>query len=663
MARIRQLRRDDGEVVPFRERRLSDSLHAALRTAGTDDRALADELTSVVVLFLDKYHEAEVPHARDIEEMVIRVLRETGHTPAALAYEAQEKRRRRLESELVVRSDEGETEATEEPFDRQLLAARIAKSREVPESLADEIVTAVEARIVRLELRSVGVRLLEALVDEEMVERGLLAGKRAERRFSIDAHAVAAALRGEGEGRLERRLAAEILRGFALSEIHGADVAQAHRAARIHVFGLDSPLELERLVLTTPLLGLGGTKLSLAAKLLRLRPLVEVVRQEVRAELLFPDLLSWLSAEPEARPDPAAAIELLISALEMRDAYGQPTGPRHLLWLPLSEASAQDPVLGAAADRLLSGHGKLSSVEAVLALEPGQPLRPDPLLEAWIDRASERPHSRIVVRRPGDAPLVPVPAEAPHPLRTSLGGVALNLPLLASDPRVIDIATLTERLEGTLRLAGRAWAERFWLQRSGPKQGIHAVSVALGGPGHVQIHAEGQEVDIELWGLPLALDLIEARGGLRPFERLAAVLRLLSYIDYVAMDDHGGVRFRVRLGSLQDRGVRRRFLDATAEAAAREGDRVLQTLLRRDEEPKTMIPISVPLLSKRNQALLEAPFVERLAEGLALPLSALGEGDRAHLLARLAKETRVSQISLLPHAPEDALFEVQEEMF
>ena len=86
MRRIGLVRRRDGETVPFEQARIVQTIQRALLAAGIEDGILADEIGAVVSLFLEKTYFDEIPSVVEVEDMVEKVLMETGHAAAAKAF-------------------------------------------------------------------------------------------------------------------------------------------------------------------------------------------------------------------------------------------------------------------------------------------------------------------------------------------------------------------------------------------------------------------------------------------------------------------------------------------------------------------------------------------------------------------------------------------------
>jgi len=101
--RITQIRKRDGRVMPFEKPKIADAIFKAAQAVGGEDRFLAEELASAVTDYLNRHFEAEVPGIEDIQDMVEKVLIETGHAKTAKAYILYRDRRAQTRREMTVR--------------------------------------------------------------------------------------------------------------------------------------------------------------------------------------------------------------------------------------------------------------------------------------------------------------------------------------------------------------------------------------------------------------------------------------------------------------------------------------------------------------------------------------------------------------------------------
>src|SRR5438270_4244131 len=76
----------DGRLVPFEADKISRALFAAAEGLGRPDAFLARELADGVVHFLAAESEGKAPTTEEIEEVVVKVVRELGHPALAEAF-------------------------------------------------------------------------------------------------------------------------------------------------------------------------------------------------------------------------------------------------------------------------------------------------------------------------------------------------------------------------------------------------------------------------------------------------------------------------------------------------------------------------------------------------------------------------------------------------
>ena len=676
MGRIRQVRKEDGTLEPFRERKIADAIHQSLVAIGQSDRPLADELAGVVALFLEKYHGDTVPSLSDVDQMSCRVLEETGHSAAARRFEELKRERGRLAEEVTVRSLPGrEADAipggpAEEvhPWSRERLVRSLVRAGELPIILAEEIAASVENRVSRADLRSVTPALIRELVDHELLDRGLEV-PRHDPVPGVSREEMMAIVSGSVPDSPDRAIAGRVLEGYALSGIHTEEVTKAHHEGRLHLHGLTDPLKVERLTLpSTLVLPPNAHEGSVGDALLFVRATLDRIRPHVRAELTLPDLVGAIARHPEAAAHPEEVVTGLLAALDFRDVYGAPRAPLPHLVVPLTncEDAAADGFASNCIDELLCRLEEAPEqgdwLPVSLAIGDGE-LPDSESLQRTLKMAATRHRTLLAIRRDGDNAIDGAGTPLPVPLTISLGRVSLNLPLALADAHGAGLKEVLPELDGIGATLRAAFHERFWYQRGGAHWGLHGVVVGLGGPGRVQVHAQGQEIDLDVWGLGHALEMLVRRGAVHPSRRPEAAARILGYLDYLLGEEVQGVQFRVRLGGTRDREVRRRLLQAVETTGTRYGIIDVVDLVRDATPERATLPVVVPLLSERNRSLLDAPFSERTGPGLSLPLAAFGSEDPRSLIARLRDETRLGQLTLAPRQPGEDLFEVQEELF
>jgi len=264
--RVTLVRRPDGETVPFDEARVVDAVERALGAAGGADPRLAAEIAGVVGLFLEKTFYDEVPSVRQVEDMVEKVLIETGHAQAAKAFILHRERRERLRDARSARDGFAEptlfdsraltvddaAAGTSAPYSREAFARVLAVDGLLPRAAADEVAAIVEEKLRRAGVSRAPLSLVRAVAEAELLARDAPIDLRRRAAASIapdvlDAAMFRRASRGAGADAsptpalAAQELGSMALRGRSLSDLLPADVARAHLDGDLFVHGLGLP--------------------------------------------------------------------------------------------------------------------------------------------------------------------------------------------------------------------------------------------------------------------------------------------------------------------------------------------------------------------------------------------------------------------------------------
>jgi ribonucleoside-triphosphate reductase (formate) len=150
---IQQVRKRDGRSVAFNQSKITSAIFKAAQAVGGEDRALADELSGVVVLFLEKHYENQVPTIEEIQDMVEKVLIETGHAKTAKAFILYRQERAKVREMLQVRKRMQKADNSTDMsllvdpaskdevyhWDKHLISLALQKEADVSAELSDEI--------------------------------------------------------------------------------------------------------------------------------------------------------------------------------------------------------------------------------------------------------------------------------------------------------------------------------------------------------------------------------------------------------------------------------------------------------------------------------------------------------------------------------------------
>ena len=265
MGRIEKIRKRDGRIVPFDVEKIIEAIFRAAQSVGGEDRLMAQELADVVAMFLEKHYQGDIPGIEDIQDMVEKVLIETGHARTAKAYILYRDKRTRLRSSLLVRKKMRNNGSTTDmtllvdPGSREEIVSwdklRIAKALErearLSPSLASEIAGAVEKRIFDSGLRRISTSLIRELVDNELFERGLSSTVNKQSvigmpRYDLEQLVFSKSkensnITANNPEAINLNIAENTLKQYALDHIFSREIADAHLTGMVHLHDLGYP--------------------------------------------------------------------------------------------------------------------------------------------------------------------------------------------------------------------------------------------------------------------------------------------------------------------------------------------------------------------------------------------------------------------------------------
>ena len=263
---VKQIRKRSGRLVAFDQTKISDAILKAAQAVGGADRDLSEELADVVTLFLEKHYGGNgIPTIEEIQDMVEKVLIETGHAKTAKAYILYRERRSRIREMLKVRKKHIEKNSSTDmsllvdpttrdelmSWNKHLIALALEKEADVPPDIAGDIASAVERRVFNSGIKRISTNLIRELVDNELFERGL--STTLERQASIgmpvyDLEQIVFAKSNENSNitannpeAINLSIAENTLKQYALKKIFSKEIAEAHLQGMLHLHDLGYP--------------------------------------------------------------------------------------------------------------------------------------------------------------------------------------------------------------------------------------------------------------------------------------------------------------------------------------------------------------------------------------------------------------------------------------
>jgi anaerobic ribonucleoside-triphosphate reductase len=260
--KIESVRKRDGTIAPYDEQKIAEAIAKAARASGLDNGTIGRDLASVVTMYLERYHERQTPTSQEIQQLVEKILFDTGNAPIARSFIVyREKKGQPAESPAAPPAEDlfptnlllvdGATTGEVAPWGRERIIAALTKEAGLEQPAAAEIAGAVEQKIFRLGQRRVSTSLIRELVNHELLGRGY--GSKLRRQIVVGLPKYdLGQLVGDEEAQIDpdamcRTIGQATLRQYALQEIFARDVADAHIEGRLHLHGLEEPLKLHAL--------------------------------------------------------------------------------------------------------------------------------------------------------------------------------------------------------------------------------------------------------------------------------------------------------------------------------------------------------------------------------------------------------------------------------
>ncbi len=264
--KVEYVRKRDGRIVSYDETRIANAIFKAAQAVGGEDRKMADELASVVTLFVEKeYGNGRIPGIEDIQDMVEKVLIETGHAKTAKVYILYREKRTRIREMTQVRKEirkngnttdfallvDAGTKDELTPWNKRLIAFALQKEADIEPVVADEIASEVEKKIFDSGIRRISTSLIRELVDNELFDRGFSAKLQKQSMIGMPKYDLDELIFSKSKENsnitannpeaINLAIAENTLKQYALQEIFTKEVADAHLKGMVHLHDLGYP--------------------------------------------------------------------------------------------------------------------------------------------------------------------------------------------------------------------------------------------------------------------------------------------------------------------------------------------------------------------------------------------------------------------------------------
>ena len=90
---IERIRKRDGRIVKFDEKKIADAIHKAFIAVELEDGKKAKKLTKEVVRVLERRFKEKIPSVENVQDVVIEILKKKGYKKVAKEYQAKKERK------------------------------------------------------------------------------------------------------------------------------------------------------------------------------------------------------------------------------------------------------------------------------------------------------------------------------------------------------------------------------------------------------------------------------------------------------------------------------------------------------------------------------------------------------------------------------------------
>jgi anaerobic ribonucleoside-triphosphate reductase len=264
---IKYARKRDGRIVKFDKAKITRAIFKAAQAVGGEDKTLADELASKVTMFLEENFGSRIriPQIEEIQDVVEKVLIETGHAKTAKAYILYRDKRAQIRKDLRVRKITREQASSTDisllvapltkdeilSWDKVKIAQALIKEASLSEGLAYEIAANVEKKIFKTGIKQMSTSLIRELVNNELFEKGL--GRKLAKQMvigmpSFDLDQLIFSKSNENSNitannpeAINLSIAENTIKQYMLSKVFSEDVSTAHLKGVIHIHDLGYP--------------------------------------------------------------------------------------------------------------------------------------------------------------------------------------------------------------------------------------------------------------------------------------------------------------------------------------------------------------------------------------------------------------------------------------
>jgi anaerobic ribonucleoside-triphosphate reductase len=267
----------NGAPAAFDEEKIAKGIFKAAKTVGGDDYSIAQEVAKKVHGSLSTFKQngvyvhsgKKIPHVQDIQEAIIKVLRNEGYDGTAASYELYMKKREKVRKKLLqVSGERGLGDSTDQSlllvdalskdkrtaWDRSRIEIALVSETDVPFDVAKEIAKEVETVALLGDYTTMSTDLIKELVNAGLAKRGYKEQLEGQAIIGMSVYDLEKLLFSKSNENsnvatnnpeaVNLAIAENTLKKYALQRVFSKKAADAHMQGKIHLHDLGMPIRV-----------------------------------------------------------------------------------------------------------------------------------------------------------------------------------------------------------------------------------------------------------------------------------------------------------------------------------------------------------------------------------------------------------------------------------
>ena len=259
------VKKRDGRVAPFDKNKIADAIFKAAEAVGGEDQTLALELSDIVTLHLKNQFGNDMPEIEQIQDLVEKVLIETGHAKTAKAYILYREKRAAVRDSLKIRKEVKDganstdiallvAPVTKEEFfkwDKARITEALIKETGIAREIAETVARSVEKKIFASGITRLSTGLIRELVDNELFEMGFGQKLKTQSLIGMPVYDLEKLVFSKSKENsnitsnnpeaINLAIAETTIKQYMLQNVFSTEVANAHLKGTVHIHDLGYP--------------------------------------------------------------------------------------------------------------------------------------------------------------------------------------------------------------------------------------------------------------------------------------------------------------------------------------------------------------------------------------------------------------------------------------